>query len=391
MFKLFNAASSKVALSGLGAPLRSETNATVPHGVLVPHGRTCRWVWRVLSLVLLLTCLQVQATDYIVPLGPLPSGCNLNSGGTVTCGPLTLAASDTIKVAAATSILIQGDFNTGASVLINASSKDASNLTIYVTGITTLGASNVVHANIIGMNATAGTITTGADNTIIGNLTTGSSDNHNAGVINVGTGNTVTGNISTWDGAINIGDSSVINGNILVVNAGAILLHINVTVNGNVSSTVTGSDSGAGAITVYGGSTVNGSVNTFTGAITVEVAPTGSAQTVITGNIGTSAGAITVATDVAVNGSVCVGSAGAITIGAGATIGGNVEVANDGAITIGTKATVKGDATTKDALTIAGDASVGTTRLGNQCAVGTPAPAQPPRVLSRYWKQLFVR
>lgn len=395
MLKFSYAASFGAFLPGNGKRANNDFMSISFGAGPAPRSKALPWVRRLFPLLILLTCLQAQAIDYVFPGNP-PNGClatssNSAAAGIYSCGALTLGAGDTITVGFPTQITINGDFNTGASVKINANSPNASNLTFFVTGITTLGATNTVHANIYGRNATAGTITTGDQNTIIGNLSTGDNVNQDAGVINVGTNNTVTGNITTYAGAINIGDGSTINGNILVINAGAILLHINVTLNGNLSSTVKGSDSGAGAITVYGGSTVNGSVNTYTGAITVEVAPTGSAQTVITGNIGTFTGAITVATNVAVKGSVCVGSAGAITIGAGATIGGNVEVANNGAITIGTKATVAGDATTKDALTIAADAKVGTTRIGNNCAVGTPDPPRPPQVISRYWRQLFMR
>lgn len=340
-------------------------------------------VLTLIALFLLLIGLQGQAAEYKFP-GSLPAGCSA-SGITAgillyNCGALTLAAGDSIVVTGLTQITIAGDFTVGEASQLNAGGP-SSNLNLYVSGITFLGDYTALNGNIWATNGTAGTITTGANSQVVGNLTTTS-----AGVINIGNNGSVVGNLSTVAGAINVGDNGTITGNITTSSAGAITVGVNAKVSGFVSST-SGSGTGAGAITVGGGSTIGGGISTDAGAITVEVGGT------VGGNVSTGDGAITVATNANVSGSVCTGNSGAITIGASATVNGNVETAEAGAITIGTKAVVTGDVKAEKAgdTTIAPDAKVGANRIGSACALPSPKPKTTLRITSRDWRQLFMR
>lgn len=345
-----------------------------------------RWALRVMPILLLLVSFQVEAaTNYVFP-GNLPAGCayDTNSASApvkiFNCGALTLAAGDAILLTGATQINIDGDFNTGASARLNANGNSA-NLNIYVAGITYLGDYTILHGNIFGTNNTTGTITTGANSQVVGNLTTTT-----AGVINVGNGGTVTGDLTTKSGAINVGDNATIKGSILSTLAGAITVGVNAKVTGSISSTGSGSGSGAGAITIGDNSIIDGGISTNTGAITIQVGSK------VGGDIVTNDGAITVATNVNVSGSVCTGNSGAITIGASANVAGNVETAKAGAITVGTKANVGGGVTVHGAgaRTIAADATVGQT-IGSTCGVPAAPHVNAPRIISRDWRQLFMR
>lgn len=346
-----------------------------------------RWALRIVPVLLLLVSLHVEAaTNYVFPTN-LPAGCVYNGMSTTppatqlyTCGALTLAASDAIILTGATQITINGDFNTGASARLNASGK-STDLTIFVTGITYLGDYTILHGNIVGTNNATGTITTGANTQVVGNLTT-----TEAGVINVGNGGSVTGDLTTKSGAINVGDNATVDGSLISTLAGAITVGVNAKVTGSISSTTTGSGSGAGAITIGDNSIIDGGISTNTGAITVQVGSK------VGGNISTNDGAITVATNVNVSGSVCTGNSGAITIGASANVGGNVETASAGAITVGTKANVGGGVIVHGAgaKTIAADATVGE-RIGSTCGVGAAPPTPAPRIIARDWRQLFMR
>ena len=382
MFTSFCAASS-LPLPGRSKQARQQTVSPIAgHGLSVGSCAR-RWALPLIPMLLLLASLQAQAADYIFP-GFLPNACTVeptnNAAGIFNCGPLTLAAGDTITVTRTAQINVNGDFVTGAYTRLNSSGSSA-NLTIVVSGISYLGDYTILHGNIIGINSTAGTITTGANTEVIGNLTTTT-----AGVINVGQNSSVTGDLNTKSGAINVGDNSTITGSILSSLAGAITVGVNVKVSGTVSSTGEKSGVGAGAITIGDNSIIHGGITTNTGAITVNVGSK------VGGNIITNDGAITVATNVNVTGSVCTGNSGAITIGDSANIGGNVETANAGAITIGNSANVTGGVKVQKAgaTTIAPDATVGS-RIGSGCAIGPPQPKPVPRVIYRDWRQLFMR
>lgn len=377
MFTSFRAASFNLFSPRRGTLSRKQVAAKISCDGTSTWTGASQWALRLAPLLLLFVCLQARAgTSYSFPGNP-PPGCQPSG----ECNALTLAAGDSISVAGPTSMTVNGDFVTGASAQLNAGGLSA-NLTITVSGITYLGDYTILDGTIIASNNSTGTITTGANSQVIGDLITTT-----AGVINVGTNASVVGDLDTKSGAINVGDNATITGSLLSSLAGAITVGVNAKVTGTISSTGDGSGSGAGAITVGGGSIVNGGISTNTGAITVEVGSK------VGGNISTNDGAITVATQVNVGGSVCTGNSGAITIGASANVGGNVETANAGAITVGTKASVAGDVTVEKAgaKTIAPDATVGTSRIGSTCGVATGTPTPAPRIISRDWRQLFMR
>ena len=91
--------------------------------------------------------------------------------------------------------------------------------------------------------------------------------------------------------------------------------------------------------------------------------------------------------------SVCTGNSGAITVGAGAAVGGNVESAMAGAITVGADATVAGAVTVRQAgaKTIVASAKVGTAMLGNTCVTQAAAVPSTIKIVSRQWRQIFMR
>ena len=381
-----------------------------------------QWILRLVPLLLLLVWLPAQAEDYNftnnIPTDYIPAACTGPVSDVYTCTPLTLAASDTITITGPIAITVIGDFTTVSPTQINAAG-DPSDLTITVTGITDLGANTIFKGRIIGNNAITGTITIGAnsqvegdlttteagvinigaDSTIIGKLTTksgainvgdritvtGSISSSLAGVINIGDDSTIIGDLNTKFGAINVGDISTITGSILSSGEGAITIGVDAKVTGDVATTSIGSGTGAGAITIKSGAEVNGSVTTNTGAITVEE------DAKVDGNVSTNAGAITVGTGANIGRSVCSGKSGAITIGASANVGGNVETAKAGAITVGALANVTGRAKVHNAgaLTIGAGATVGE-RIGTSCEIGPP-PISLPQIISRQWRQIFMR
>ena len=318
-----------------------------------------QWILRLVPLLLLPIWLPAQAANNYTFPGNIPAVCTGPSSGVYTCTPLTLDASDTITITEPTAITVSGDFTTGSATQINEAGN--SDLTITVTGITDLGANTILKGNIIGSNTTTGTITIGANSQVEGDLTT-----TEAGVINIGSDSSVVGNLNTQSGAINVGDRS--------------------TVTGLISSSL------AGVITIGDDSVVVGDLNTLSGAINA------GDRVTITGSILSSlAGVITVGADAIVTGDIATtyeGSeigAGAITIGASANVGGNVETATAGAITVGALANVTGGATVHKAgaLTIGANSTVGE-RISTSCEVVTP-PTSLPRIISRQWRQVFMR
>jgi hypothetical protein len=387
------------------------------------------WSRQSLALLLLLVWLPAQAANYSftnnIPTDNIPAVCTGPVSDVYTCSPLTLAAGDTITITGPTAITVSGDFTTGNFTQINAAG-DSTDLTITVTGITELGASTILKGNIIGNNATTGTITIGANSQVEGDLTTttagvinigadsvvvgdlntlsgainvgdrstvtGSIKSSLAGVITIGADSVVGGDLTTLSGAINVGDRSTVNGSILSSLAGAVTIGVHVIAMGDVATTYEGSEIGAGAITINSGSEVAGSVTTNTGAITVGV------DAKVAGNVSANDGAITVEAGADIAFSTCTGNSGAITIGTGANVGGNVETATAGAITIGALANVTGGVTVHKAgaRTIGAGATVGE-RMDANCEIIAPhilppgTILSPPRIISRQWRQILMR
>ena len=303
----------------------------------------------------LLACLPSHAASYTFP-GNLPAACSAAGSDNYQCGPLTLAAGDTVGIPSRATITVNGAVTTGANASINAAGQ-AANLALIVNGIVTLGANNNLNGSITTNSAA---INVGASSMLNGALTT-----NVAGVITIGANSTVLGNLTTASGAINVGARSNIRGAILSTVAGAITVAADATVIGDVATTNQGSIAGAGAITLGANSTVEGAVSTNIGAITTQNASK------VTLNILAYDGAITVGANSTVGGSVCTDKTAAITVGANATVGGNVETAHAGAITIGAQASVKGTVTVRQAgaRTIGAGATVGSQMIGVTCGL----------------------
>ena len=317
-----------------------------------------------------------------------------------SCNALSITAGQTISLQSLTQgsamVTVQGDLRVGSGAKINAGGPPT-NLSLVVTGLVDLGADSTLSANLV----SSAVVTTGARSIFVGNIQTGSAainiGDHNtvtgnlstvmAGVINIGADTIVTGELSTASGAINVGDRSTINGSILSSVAGAITLGKGVTVTGTVATTYHGSDIGAGAITVGSDSEVKKGLTTNTGAITI------ASSSKVCGNVVSNDGAITVGADASVCNSVCTGNSGAITVGAGAIVGGNVESAMAGAITVGAYARVAGAVTVRQAgaKTIVAGAIVGLAMLGNTCVTQAPVTATPIKIISRQWRQVYMR
>lgn len=344
---------------------------------------------------------KVAGTTYRFPTDIAALGCT-GGGNSYICGPLTLAAHDTIIVITSTptKITVNGAFITGAYSSISEHSQPEG-LTFVVNGTTDIGAESHIRANIIGTGVVTlgdlvnftGDITTlnavinvGSFNVFSGNLTTGSgainvgSNTHVdgsilatvAGVVNVGALSKVTGNINTKSGAVNMGAKSSVNGYISSTLAGVVTIGAQANVDGDITTV-------SGAINLGAQSTVGGTISdSVAGAITVGY------KAAVGGGISTNSGAITLGDEVNVKKSVCTGLAGAITVGDNVAVHGNIAT-NVGAITVGDKSRVEGTVgAVIGAVTIASSAKVGTVSSRFKCPSG-------PSVKSREWRQIFMR
>ena len=340
-------------------------------------------------LVLFFGWVPAWAADYTFP-GNLPAGC-AGSGGSYTCGALTLAPGDTISVASPTTIIVNGALTTGAGCRINAGGT-ASDLSLAVMGTTDLGANNIVNANVMG----AGVVTVGTLGKFTGNIQTqsaainigdfttvnGSLVTTVAGVVNVGANSHIAGSIGTLSGAINIGAASTIDGSVASTLAGVVTLGAGAIVKGNVNTV-------SGAINLGASSNVFGFLlSSVAGAVTI------GSKAAVGGGIGTQSGAITIAVGSSAGGSVCTGLAGAVTLNDNSVVGGNVST-NAGAITVGDSSKVAGAVTAAvGAVTVAPSANVGTVASKLGCpldvAVAT-TPRSAPVIKSREWRQIFMR
>lgn len=101
---------------------------------------------RLLLLLLATLCAPALAVDYTFP-GNLPAGCS-GSGGSYSCGSLTLANNDTITIAAPrpATITINGNFDVGRA-LVNAAGS-AADLSVLVTGSLSVGNQGRVNGNV---------------------------------------------------------------------------------------------------------------------------------------------------------------------------------------------------------------------------------------------------
>jgi hypothetical protein len=280
-----------------------------------------RW-WR-LSLVLLLVPLLIvmpaqAAINYIFsPTGTLPAGCSLNSLSTTsfTCGPVTLAAGDTINVGTFTPVTVTftGKFTTAAGNLLNTEGS-SSDLNFVTNGGLTLGAKATLNANVTSTAA----VNLGAKSTIGGNIMASTT----TGEVNLGEKSTVRGNIQTGVAAISIHAKSKVDGDIASQD-GAISLQTNVKVGGGISSS-------NGSITIGAKSSTCGSVSS------------------------TGSGIITITTDVPIGGDL-IAYSGVITVNRGSSVVGDIIIITGaGAVTLtdnkvgGKISTSNGDITLTD-------------------------------------------
>ena len=346
------------------------------------------------ALLLVAACMPAEAVDYTFP-GNLPVSCR-GSGGSYTCSELTLAAGDTISVASRTSIIVNGALTTGYSSQINHGGA-VSDLSIAVTGITDLGPSTSVTANLMGEGAVTmgtlgrftGDIKTQSAAINIGTLSVvnGSLETVVAGVVNVGANSRVSGSIITLSGAINIGANAQVDGLVSSRHAGVVTLGESAIVGGNVMTV-------SGAINVGARSNVAGYLlSTLAGAVTV-------GDNAIVGGVGTKSGAITIGTGSRSVGSVCSSKAGAITLNDNTEVAGNLAT-RDGAITVGDGSQVKGSVNAVvGAVTISSSAKVGNVANNVACPQdlyeASLAPQSKPTksipvIKSREWRHIFMR
>lgn len=265
-----------------------------------------------------LAALPAQAIDYHFPGPTLPSGCSANASndGNYTCGALSLAAGDTITIAAPTTIRVVGALTAGASVLINAAGS-AADLTLDVSAAVGIGASSILNANVISGAA----IDVGEFSKIGGFLRTGTGGVTLGATVNVG------GSINAVDGAVLIGADSMVGGSIASAVTGAVTLGAQVKVGGSISTEV-------GAVSLGESAIVGGSIaSRSSGAVTL------GAKAQVGGNVSTVSGAIDVGADSKIVGSLASTQDGAITLGASLQVGGSVTTAL-GAITVGAFAQV---------------------------------------------------
>ena len=273
-------------------------------------------------LLLALAARPAQAIDYSFPGPTMPAGCS-GGNGSYTCGALAFAAGDTLSVAQATAVTVNGALSVGADALINAGGSGA-DLSFDISGAVTLGAGATVNAHV----ASSAAVTIGANVNLDGNVST------TTGAVSVGAGAVVSGNISTVDGGVTLGVGTGVSGSISTSNTGAISAGASSTVGGNISSATGAIDIGAGS--VVGGS-ISSSVN---GAIGL------GATVTVTGGITSATGAITVGESSVVNGPIASTVDGAVSLGASSQAGSTV-TSTSGAITIGAGGSVAALLSTK--------------------------------------------
>lgn len=272
-------------------------------------------------LTLLLLSLPAQAATYTFP-GFLPAGCVDNGGGSYNCGALTLAAGDTVTIAAPkpAKITFSGAFDTGSGVFISAGGS-TSDLALVVNGAVTLGAGSLLNANVQTLGA--GAVTIGADSWIGGNVST------ETGFVVIGAATIpppapptpqqtgVGGNVSTITGYVSMGAGSVINGSVTTQSAGYAVLGANAKVGGSIATL------GAGYVTLGAGVQVSGSV-TASGITGADYVTTGVGAIVGCG-ISTAGSYIVLGASTQVSGNLST-KIGYVTVGANSTVGGQISM-----------------------------------------------------------------
>ena len=279
------------------------------------------WPWRLIcAAALLASALPAHALDYVFP-GSLPIGCVDNAGGNYACGALTLAAGDTVAIAAPTParITFNGAFSGGAGVLLNSGSA-ASNLTLVVNGALTLGAGSTMNANVQTLGA--GAVVFGAGSTVSGDVST------QTGYVTLGQSTTVSGGISTVTGYVSLGASAAVSGSISTLEQGYVVLGASGRVGGSIAV------SGGGYVTLGDSAVAAGSISTVRDSVTLGAGSTIGGSVFISesgglnmgdnshvrGNFTTQSGSVLVGASGLVDGQIAVNGSGSIT----ALLGGRV-------------------------------------------------------------------
>lgn len=300
---------------------------------------TQHWLVRC-AAILCFVVFPTQAADYTFSDGSstLPAGCTIVSTGNYSCGVLTLAVGDSIIIedTKPATIKFTGAFTTAKGNLIN-SAGVASDLSIIMIGVLTLGVDSVLNANV---NATAA-VNLGIGSSLSGYIDTRSATStaNVTGIVTLAANSSVGSYIKTDAGAVTVGSSSSVDGSISTT-AGVVTILLNVSVAGPISTTL-------GAVNVEGSSTIGGGITTEAGVVTLttDVKVGGDIRTVAGGItigdrsstcgsvISTGAGVVTLTYDVEIGGDIST-VAGAITVSNGSTVGGNIIPSGAGVVTL---------------------------------------------------------
>ncbi|HEY0954182.1 MAG TPA: DUF6701 domain-containing protein [Roseateles sp.] len=225
------------------------------------------WLRHLLALLCLAAPTLAAAVAYDLP-GNMPPGCT-RSGSDYTCAAINLGYNDTVTVSSPkpATVTINGNFGTD-NAQINWGGA-AGDLTLIVNGTLTLGYQARIKANITAtavsdasgsvsivgnVTTTGGDLSLGYLSSVTGNLTASGS-----GSITTGQNGSITGNVSGGSGSITISENGTVSGN--VTGSGSIAVIQKATVSGNVAA-------GAGAVTLGFQSRVNGNLST-TGTVSL--------------------------------------------------------------------------------------------------------------------------
>jgi uncharacterized repeat protein (TIGR01451 family) len=219
------------------------------------------------AIAALLSSGAAQAVNYTFP-GSMPAGCS-GSGGSYSCGSLSLGWNDTITIAnpKPATITVNGTLYTN-NATINAGGA-AGDLNLVVTGTLTTAYQAVLNANVTAASVASDSGGTG--------VKFGGSLAATSGNVVLYETTTVAGSISSTSGSITVGQDGSVAGAVSST-SGAVVV--------GYRSTVAGAIQTSGAITLVQRSVVSGSVTGTTGPVDVGYAAK------VTGPITTSSGAI---------------------------------------------------------------------------------------------------
>lgn len=237
------------------------------------------------ALGFLLVHSAASATDYTFP-GSMPAGCS-GSGGSYSCGALTLAYGDTITIASPmpATITINGAFSTNNATINTAGA--ASDLSIVIGGALTVAYQANLNANV-----SAASITDSDGQVVFGgNIAATTGD------INLKYKTKVAGSVSSTSGLISMADNVKIAGSVTST-SGAVSLTYKGKVGGSIST--------SGAVTLANECQIGGNISGGSGKVSVGYAA------LVSGSITTSSGAIQLAQNSVT--SACVKSTGSASI-----------------------------------------------------------------------------